>query len=101
MPYVHRAFPQTHPDRMATLAKLFGLDPPPIATARVLELGCATGDNLIPMAFGLPQAQFVGIDNSKRQIASARELAAQLKLDNIDLRHADIDHIDATWGRFD
>jgi methyltransferase-like protein len=101
MPYVHVAFPQTHPDHLVTLAKLFGLDPPPVATCRVLELGCATGDNLIPMAFGLPRAQFVGVDNSTRQIASARELAAQLKLDNIDLRVADIGEIDATWGRFD
>ncbi len=54
VPYDNLAFAQTHPDRLATMARMFGLAPPPIATCRVLELGCASGGNLIPMAFNLP-----------------------------------------------
>jgi tRNA G46 methylase TrmB len=68
LPYLNKAFAQTHPDRLATLARLFGLQPPDLASCRVLELGCASGDNLIPMALGLPNARFVGVDLSRRQI---------------------------------
>jgi hypothetical protein len=50
VPYVSYSFPQSHPDRLATIATLFGLKPPAIKTSRVLELGCASGMNLIPVA---------------------------------------------------
>ena len=101
MPYINKAFPQTHPDRLATLAKLFGVTPPDIDTCRVLELGCASGDNLIPMALGLPNASFLGIDFSRRQIDEGRETVSALGLSNIELRHADIAEVDASYGTFD
>ena len=56
MPYEGHAYAQTHPSRLSVVATLFGLDPPPVETCRVLELGCASGGNLIPMAEGLPGA---------------------------------------------
>ncbi len=43
----------------------------PIARCRVLELGCAGGGNLIPMASHLPQSEFVGVDLSVRQVEQA------------------------------
>src|SRR5439155_909713 len=64
VPYESRAFTETHPDRLATVATLFGLKPPPVEKCRVLELGCADGTNLIPMAIGLPEGTFVGVDLS-------------------------------------
>ena len=78
VPYGAGSHPSTHPDRLATVAALFGASPPPIATARVLELGCARGGNLIPMAVAAPDAQFVGVDLSGRQIDEARALADEL-----------------------
>ena len=39
LPYPHRAFAQTHPDVLATVATVFGMTPPAVETARVLELG--------------------------------------------------------------
>src|SRR5512144_885490 len=101
MPYTNKAFPQTHPDRLATLARLFGVDAPAIETCRVLELGCASGDNLVPMALSLPSARFVGIDFSQRQIDHGRQLAEAVRLSNVELRRADIAEIDAGWGKFD
>src|SRR5580765_254127 len=101
MPYINKAFPQTHPDRLATLARLFGLQPPDIESCRVLELGCASGDNLIPMAVELPNARFVGIDLSERQIEQGRQSVAALGLANIDLHREDIANVDASWGTFD
>src|SRR3954447_26450342 len=67
LPYPHRAFAQSHPDVLATVATVFGMTPPAIETARVLELGCASGGNLIPMADQSSRARFVGIDASGRQ----------------------------------
>src|SRR2546423_14832719 len=90
VPYDRAAIPKSHPDQLATLARLFGMTPPALEHCRVLELGCACGDNLIPMAVTLPHARFVGLDLSQQQIATARAAAAELQLDNIDFRHADI-----------
>jgi len=101
MPYLGKAFPQTHPDRLGTIARLFGLRPPDLETCRVLELGCASGENLIPMAVGLPDARFVGIDLSARQIEQGRQTVAALGLANIELRHHNIADVDASWGVFD
>ena len=53
------------------MARLFGMDPPPAERCRVLELGCATGGNLMPMAERLPDSQFVGIDYSRAQVQIA------------------------------
>ncbi len=66
VPYESGPFVQTHPDRLATLGHLFGLSHVPITQSRVLELGCAGGGNLIPMACQLPESQFMGLDSSKR-----------------------------------
>ena len=101
MPYINKAFPQTHPDRLATLAKLFGVTTPDTETCRVLELGCASGDNLIPMALDLPKASFVGIDFSQRQIDDGRETVRALGPTNIELRRADIADVDASCGAID
>ncbi|HEY2880987.1 MAG TPA: SAM-dependent methyltransferase, partial [Pirellulales bacterium] len=54
VPYISVPVPVSHPDRMAVVAQLFGMMPPPTAEARVLELGCASGGNLLPMAESLP-----------------------------------------------
>ena len=59
VPYRSLPFPQSHPDRLAVMATLFGLRPPSVAQARVLELGCAAGGNIIPIAEMYP-ACFAG-----------------------------------------
>ena len=101
MPYIEAVFAQTHPDRLATLAKLFGISTPGLETCRVLELGCASGSNLIPMALGMPSATFVGIDLSARQIGQGQQTVKALDLENIELRHGNIVDIGAAWGQFD
>jgi tRNA G46 methylase TrmB len=101
VPYDSKPFVQTHPDRLATLALLFGLSPPPITHCRVLELGCASGGNLIPMACTLFESEFVGVDLSGREIEMGRETVRALGLNNIVLKHASILDIDEGWGLFD
>jgi methyltransferase-like protein/predicted O-methyltransferase YrrM len=101
VPYESFPFPQTHPDRMATLGKLFGLDPPELARGRVLELGCAAGGNLIPMALAMPDAEFVGVDLSAVQIADGQNTLAELGLANVRLLATSIADVDASFGDFD
>jgi methyltransferase-like protein len=101
IPYLSEPLPQSHPDHLAAVATLFGMRPPTVDRCRVLELGSATGGNLIPMAEGLPQSQFVGIDDSQAQIAAGRRVADALGLANLELRHADIGEIGRELGTFD
>jgi methyltransferase-like protein/SAM-dependent methyltransferase len=86
IPYKSHPFPQSHPDRLATIATLFGLQPPRIESCRVLELGCASGGNLLPMADQFPEGRFVGIDASSRQIEDGQKILALSKLSNVELR---------------
>src|SRR5262245_66566311 len=50
LPYPSMPFAYTQPAHLAALAALYGLEPPRAASARVLELGCASGGNIIPLA---------------------------------------------------
>ena len=86
---------------MRSVAALYGLSSPPVEQARVLELGCAVGGNLLPMAYRFPEARFVGVDLSARQIEIARSSAARLGLANVDFRHMNIAEIGADFGTFD
>jgi methyltransferase-like protein/Fe-S-cluster containining protein len=101
VPYQGRPFAFTHPDTMATVATLYGMTPPPVERCRVLELGCTDGGNLVPMALGLPQARFVGLDLSPRQVETGRQIIEQLGLKNIDLRVMDLMDVDGSFGEFD
>jgi SAM-dependent methyltransferase len=96
-PYMHSA-----PEQIAAVASMFGMPSPDTATARVLELGCASGGNLIPFALRNPRAQAVGVDISEVQIQQARAYASRLGLDNISLLDADLQQLDLTkLGQFD
>ena len=83
VPYPGHPFAQTHPDRLASIGRLYGLACPAPAGSRVLELGCGDGGNLLPMALSLPRASFVGVDNSAQAIARARELAQAIGVANV------------------
>lgn len=102
LPYQSAPVAETHPDHLAAVAVVCGLNPPPPHSARVLELGCAEGGNLVPMAWQYPEASWLGIDLSPRQIDLGRALAAELGLGNLRLEVADAAALTpAVWGRFD
>ncbi len=90
VPYPRLAFPLTHPSHLATVARLLGMTPAPVAECRVLELGCASGANLVPMAYAMPSSTFVGIDLSDRQISDGRTTIDAIGLTNIRLETLDI-----------
>lgn len=101
VPYDRMLCSPSHPDVLATVATLYGLKPPPVRSCRALELGCASGGNLIPMAFYLPNARFVGIDFSPRQVAEGQNIIRQLDLSNIDLKVLSILDVTPDLGEFD
>jgi SAM-dependent methyltransferase len=99
--YPNLPFAQTHPDRLATIATLFGMDPAPLASCRVLELACGSGDNLIPIAAQYPASQFLGIDAAAVVVSAGNQEIADLGLANIRLEHADIMQLPPGLGPFD
>jgi SAM-dependent methyltransferase len=101
IPYESHPIPETHPDRQAAVAALFGLDPADPARARVLELGCAAGGNLIPMAWYLPEGRYLGVELSRAQAEHGQRMVAQLGLDNVEIRHADIMDVPLEGEPFD
>jgi SAM-dependent methyltransferase len=101
VPYQSHPFPLTHPARLAAIATLFGLSPPPVPTARILEIGCAAGGNIIPLAAHLPQTRCLGIDLSGVQIDQARRRAAGVGLANLELRQQSVTDLGPNDGPFD
>lgn len=101
VPYVDTCHASTHPDHLATLAAVYGLPVPPVERCRLLELGCARGGNLLPMALELPDAAFVGVDLSERQVAQAREAAEALGIRNVEFHAISLADVDEGFGEFD
>src|SRR5215467_14337966 len=99
--YPSVCYPFTHPDRIEAIARLVGLDPTPSTSARVLELGCASAGNLLPMAETLPDARFVGIELSGKQVALGQRLQSAAGLSNVTLLEEDLLAIGPDLGKFD
>jgi SAM-dependent methyltransferase len=101
LPYLSMPVAYTQPAHLAGLAALFGVASPAADRARVLELGCASGGNLIPLAARFPRARFLGIDLSARQIADGRDRLAAFGLTNIELRQGDVADLALPANSFD
>lgn len=101
IPYQSKPHYPMHPDCLGTLGLLFGLQPAPASNCRVLELGCATGMNVICLGEALPESEFVGIDLSPTQIESGNDLIRRAGLKNVRLQAASITDLDESWGKFD
>lgn len=101
LPYQSKAFAQSQPSRLGAIARLFGLEAAPLATARVLELGCASGGNIIPLALRYPDATFIGVDLARTQVAAGRSRIAKLGLNNIKIHCQSFTEIGEELGSFD
>ncbi|HEX3868775.1 MAG TPA: class I SAM-dependent methyltransferase [Gemmatimonadaceae bacterium] len=100
-PYDSKPINATYVPWLEVVSLLHGVVAAPSNACRVLELGCASGGNLIPMAHQLPGSRFVGIDFSPNQIAEGRRSVSALGLTNVDLRAMSIADIDDDLGAFD
>jgi SAM-dependent methyltransferase len=101
IPYPSRVRSQTHPDRLATVATLLGLQPAPVEQCRVLELGCGDGTNLVALAASLPGSAFVGLDLAPTAVEKARAFADAVGVSNVAYTQGDICDVTVEWGTFD
>jgi SAM-dependent methyltransferase len=101
VPYPSYPYPQLRPARLAAVARLFGLSAPPVSTARTLEIGCAAGGHVIPLAAAFPDARFVGIDISPVQVNQGLARIDRLRLTNIALMCRSVTDLGPDQGSFD
>ncbi|HFC8529898.1 TPA: methyltransferase regulatory domain-containing protein [Neisseria lactamica] len=99
--YESGAFPQTAINNLEARARMMGLKPAAAAKAKVLELGCSMGGNIITQALYYPDAEFVGIDLSGRQVAQGNAIIEKMGLENVRLEEKDILTVDESFGKFD
>lgn len=88
--YPAMSHPLSDPAVSSVAAWMGGLEVPVASGARVLEIGCCSGHNLIPLAMRWPDARFTGVDLSVGSISRARELAAIAGVENIGFHAADL-----------
>jgi len=101
LPYDSLPLPETQPDFLAAVARLHGFDAPDPRTARILELGCAQGGNLIPLAWRWPGSDCVGVELSRVQAEAGAAFVSRLGLPNVRILHGDLAALPADLGEFD
>ena len=102
LPYPAYSFAATHVAHLGGIGRIFSLATALPANCRVLELGCASGVNLLGMAQDYPEAQFFGVDYSSRQIGEANEILSITGLKNVKFICKDIRSLhEQNLGKFD
>ena len=101
LPYRSVPHPDSHPTHLAVVGRLLGIAAPDPYRCRVLELGCAAGGNLIPIAWYQPETECVGVERSVRQAEAGSRLIVSLGLANCRILAADLQDVGAELGRFD
>jgi len=94
--YVSFPAPTRTPDRLSTIASLFGACPTPITNSLTLDIGCGQGWDILSLASAFPTANFIGLDISEEVLNLARKTAKDLDLNNITFYNLDITKLDDT-----
>ena len=100
--YPSLIFWQSHPEVMAVIARLHGIDAPAVEHARVLHIGGGDGLDAIAIATSYPAADVLNIDIAAEALARGRRWSEAAGLTNV--AHELIDILDATntlQGPFD
>lgn len=100
-PYRHGAITPSHPARLAAIGRLLGVPAALPDRCRVLELGCAEGWNLLPLAEHFPHSRFVGVDFAPSQIAAGEKARQECGLQNVELICGDLRSFSVEPGSFD
>lgn len=101
VPYTSYPFAQTNPELLQGIARLFGLNTPDPRKARILEIGCASGNNIISIASAYPQSTCVGLDYAARQIEGGQRVVKEMGLKNVELKHLSVMDVTKDLGEFD
>jgi len=89
VPYLRGFIADLSPARLRLVAALNGFLSPAPEDFDYCELGAGHGDTLVTLAAAYPRARFVGVDLLPEHIATARELATQGDLSNVQLLQCD------------
>src|SRR5690606_28563248 len=92
---------QTLPENLAAIATLFGMRVADFQKARVLELGCSSGGNILPLAELYPESSFTGVDLSEKELEEGRAQIEATGLNNVTLIHKSVNDIGKDLGEFD
>ncbi|NBO18551.1 MAG: methyltransferase domain-containing protein [Proteobacteria bacterium] len=101
VPYSSYPFAQTNPELLQGIAHLFGLNTPDPRKARILEIGCASGNNILSIASAYPHSTCIGFDYAIRQIEEGQRVLKDLGLKNVELKHLSVMDITKDFGEFD
>lgn len=99
--YPEMSYPVANPALTSFAARLGGLKTCDPSRARILEIGCASGHNLLALAMRWPEAELVGVDLAVDAIAHARRRAAEAGISNVTFHAADLREVDLGEGSFD
>lgn len=95
-------YKEMQPLWLATVASFLGFAAPDVTGKfSMCELGCGPGVNLLVAAACHPQGHFVGVDVHAPHLDTAREAAAAVGIDNVELIHTDFASFAAREGSFD
>ena len=101
LPYDSLPLPETQPDFLAAVARLHGFEAPDPRHARILELGCAQGGNLVPLAWRWPGSECVGVELSRVQAEAGADFIRRLGIANVRIVHGDLAALPDDLGPFD
>ena len=99
--YLSQPFPYASAPFLESYARLLGLSPTPVRTARILEIGSSYGGNLISQALFYPQATFTGIEIAPTQVSVGKTYIDQLGITNLELLEADVNESHEHLGTYD
>jgi SAM-dependent methyltransferase len=88
--YPSYVFQHIRPDRLAAIAAIHGIEMGDIRNARILELGCGDGANLLSIAYSMPESKCLGVDLSAERISEAKQNAKEIGISNAEFIFADI-----------
>ncbi|HVJ46701.1 MAG TPA: class I SAM-dependent methyltransferase [Luteolibacter sp.] len=80
--YPPMSHPSSDPAVSAVAARFAGLASPDPSRSSILEIGCASGHNLLPLAARWPEARCVGTDIADEAVATANRRAEEAGISN-------------------
>ncbi len=101
LPYESMPQPDRQPDYLRAIALLYGVNAAPTESCRILELGCAGGGNILPLAWYQPNCTVVGVELGQQHVSEANTLIAELGLQNAQVLHRSITDSMDDLGEFD
>lgn len=99
--YPPMSHPSADPAVISVAAWFSGLKPPSLATARILEIGCASGHHLLPLAMRWPGSICTGVDLSRDAIGQAKQRMNEAGIKNASFYASDLRELNFEGQEFD